>query len=68
MTDSRGYAGAKRVSLSSLFRQALQDFAEVSLPDPIADAEFEAMWAKAQAQQSIADLPELGGDGGQLVN
>jgi hypothetical protein len=55
------YAFAKQVSLTTLFRYALKEFAEITFPDPVADAEFDAMEAKFQAQQSIADLPKLSG-------
>jgi hypothetical protein len=53
------FAAAKQVPLSTVFRHALKEFAEISFPDPALDAEFDAMEAKLQAQQSIADLPEL---------
>jgi hypothetical protein len=40
----------------------LSEFAEVSLsedPDPVADAEYETLLAKAEAELSASDLPEL---------
>jgi len=41
------YAASKRLPLSALFRQALSEFAEVSLSDdPVADAEYEALLAQ----------------------
>jgi hypothetical protein len=54
------FAAAKQVPLSTVFRHALKEFAEITFPDPVADAEFDLLFAKTQAEQSIADLPELG--------
>jgi hypothetical protein len=52
------YAFTKQVSLSTVFRHALKEFAEITFPDPVADAEFDLLFAKTQAEQSIAGLPK----------
>ena len=50
------YAAEKQVSLSCLVRHALQEFAEVSFPDPVRHAKFEALLAEVKAQQLASDL------------
>jgi hypothetical protein len=65
------YCAAKRIPIERAFRAALADFA-ITAPEEDAEieAKFEELRAKAQAQQSIDELPELSGGSkpGSLVN
>lgn len=62
------FAAARQVSIDTLFRHVLKEFAEVSFPDPIADAQFDVLLAKIEAQQSVTDLPSLSAGDKQLLN